>query len=129
LLPSRVYADDRALDPTFGGNGRVTTDFFGTREAAFDVVVQSDGKIIAGGFALDPVSRRGDFALARYLVDGTLDASFGSGGKVATDFFGGDDSIKTLVLQPDGKIVAAGGTTIGLDFIFAAARYTASGAL
>src|SRR5207244_13533384 len=48
---------------------------------------------------------------------------------VATDFFGGDDSIKALVLQPDGKIVAAGGTTIGFDFIFAAARYTASGAL
>jgi uncharacterized delta-60 repeat protein len=64
----------------------------------------------------------GDFALARYHPDGTLDTSFGTGGLVLTDF-GSSESASALVLQSDGKLVAAGGS---IDD-FALARYNPNG--
>src|SRR4030095_13605403 len=72
------------LDTTFGTNGTVTTDF-GAPAGLASVAVQPDGKIVAAGTVSSPVSLT-DFALSRYNTDGTLDASFGAGGKVTTDF-------------------------------------------
>ena len=51
------------------------------------------------------------FALARYKPDGTLDESFGTAGKVTTEFLGFDDSANAIAIQSDGKIVAAGGAS------------------
>src|SRR6266516_3631488 len=73
---------------------------------AHGVAVQPDGKLVAVGVA--KTSRSGDFALARYNTNGSLDATFGTGGKVTTDFNGNDDAANAVVLQPDGKIVVAG---------------------
>jgi uncharacterized delta-60 repeat protein len=92
------------LDATFGAGGRVTTDFAGDDDQAFAVVLQPDGKIVAAGVA--KTSRSADFALARYNANGTLDTTFGTGGRVTTDFAGDDDQAFAVVLQPDGKIVA-----------------------
>ena len=56
-----------------------------------------------------PVADGNDFALARYLPNGTLDATFSGDGRVLTDFgSGSDDYAFALALQPDGKIVVAG---------------------
>src|SRR5205823_15061950 len=65
------------------------------------------------------------FALARYNRDGSLDESFGSGGKVLTDIgpFGG--TAQALAIEPNGKIVAAGDNISG----FALVRYNADGSL
>jgi len=72
------------LDPTFGTGGKVTTDFGGTGATARTVAVQANGQILTAGVAgFNGVS---NFALARYKSDGTLDASFGSGGLVMTAF-------------------------------------------
>src|SRR5918992_2510693 len=60
------------LDPTFDGDGKVTTDFAGSFEIAGAVAIQGDGKIVAAGTAAD-VSGISDFALARYNADGSLD--------------------------------------------------------
>ncbi len=111
------------LDPTFGSGGRVVTDFLG-EEHARAVVVQPDGKIVVGGtrFLGDNL----DFALARYQLDGTLDPTFGSGGRVTTDFSAGDDQLTELLLQPDGKIVAIGERNFGTS---AMARYEPDGSL
>src|ERR687896_155175 len=65
------------LDPTFDGDGKVTTDFAGSPDQAFGVAIQGDGKIVAAGLA--SVSGIDDFALARYNTDGSLDTTFGSG--------------------------------------------------
>lgn len=129
IPPRPVFAQAGTLDPTFGADGRVTTDFFGSREQARDVVVQRDGRIIAAGSADNPArGTRSDFALARYNVDGSLDTSFSGDGRVATDFFGSFDGIEAVALQPDGKIVAAGGAfTPGGAAQFALARYNADG--
>src|SRR4029077_6784097 len=86
-----------------------------------------DGKLIAAGLAV--VGARGVFALARYHSDGNLDASFGSGGKLTTDFGGSDQRPFALVLQPDGKLVAAGSARTGSRDDFALVRYDSSGSL
>ena len=68
------YNVDGSLDGTFSGDGKVTTDFTRREDLAYAVAIQSDGKIVAAGRA---GGGRGRFALARYNVDGTLDATFG----------------------------------------------------
>src|SRR5262245_12852436 len=121
------YNSNGTLDASFGTGGRVITDFGGADDGAEAVALQPDGKIVAAGFA------RGsdfDFALTRYNGDGTVDASFGTGGRVTTDFAGFSDTAYAVALQPDGKIVAAGSAGIvGEGFNFAVARYNSDGAL
>jgi len=107
------------LDPSFGGDGKVTTDFNG--QAGANAVVVQDGKLVAAGFGL--AGSIVDFALARYRHNGTLDPTFGTGGKVTTDLAGGEDRAEALVVQ-DGKPVAAGSTiTASGGQRFALARY------
>jgi uncharacterized delta-60 repeat protein len=130
LMPDAVSAQAGALDPAFDGDGRIVTDFFGGREQAHDVVIQPDGRIIAAGFAIDPATATaGDFALSRYNVDGSLDASFGANGRVATDFFLDNDNIDAIAMQPDGKIIAVGFASRGGAVHLAMARYNTDGAL
>src|SRR6266568_281258 len=128
--PVGAQAAPGDLDATFCTGGKVTTDFAGDSDHARAVAIQTDGKIVAAGKATN--SRRGgeDFALARYNPNGTLDTTFGTGGKVTTDFAGDADQAFALVLQTDGKIVAAGEATSsrrGEDF--ALARYNPNGTL
>ncbi|GIE28105.1 hypothetical protein Ait01nite_011500 [Actinoplanes italicus] len=120
------YRRDGTLDPAFGSGGKVSTDFGGTSDTAKAMVRQPDGKIVVAGNTQNyPVSD--DIALARYRADGTLDTSFGSGGRVVTRF-GGNSSAAALVLQADGKLVVAGETSAdGIDF--ALARYHRDGTL
>ena len=94
-----------ALDMSFGGTGHVAVDFGGP-SGAFALAVQPDGKLVLGGFAHPAGSD--DYALARLLSDGTLDAGFGAGGKVATDFALGQQGMRALRILPSGKIVGAG---------------------
>jgi len=125
------YNPNGTLDATFGTGGKVATDFDGFNDDAFAVLVQPDGKIVAVGSAKHPTNYY-DFALARYLPNGTIDTTFGSGGKVRTDFgTRGYDQARAAVLQPDGKIVAAGFAISqnGGAWNFAVARYGTNGAL
>ncbi len=72
-----------------------------------------------------------DFAVARFNADGSLDLSFGNGGKVTTDFNGQTDRAFAVAIQGDGKIVVAGSATpaSGISTDFAVARYDGEGAL
>src|SRR5215217_6127747 len=73
------------LDPTFGNGGIVTTDF-GIPSNDFGAsVVQADGKVVVAGYSFEAGTGL-DFAVARYNADGSLDASFGIGGRVLIDF-------------------------------------------
>ena len=118
------YLPDGRLDPTFGIGGRVTSDFEGGRAEA--LVLQPDGKLVAAGFLRNGGTQ--DFVLVRYLPDGHLDPSFGVGGMVTTDF-GNDDRASSLVLQPDGKLVAAGDSNAGVSGDFTVVRYLPDGRL
>src|SRR4030095_5109302 len=117
------YNTDGTPDLGFGVGGKVTTDFDGHTDAACASLVQPDGKLVAVGSAI--TANFYDFAAARYLPNGTLDSGFGVGGKVRTDFNGGSlEQADGAVLQPDGKIVAAGTSIFngGLTQPFAIAR-------
>jgi uncharacterized delta-60 repeat protein len=118
LAPAAQGAGE--LDSSFDTDGRVLTDFGGD-DRGRDVAVQADGKIVVVG------ESGGDFALARYNPNGSLDPTF-SGGKVLTDF-GGTDSASGVAIQADGRIVAAGSTFDGSGETFALARYNPDGTL
>jgi uncharacterized delta-60 repeat protein len=121
------YNTDGSLDTTFGGTGKVTTDFTSGEDFAFAVAVQADGKIVAGG---DSGSRNPKFALTRYNTDGSLDPTFAGDGKVTTDFSSYPDDLLALAIQPDSKILAVGGNGFGdPNEDFAMARYNTDGSL
>jgi uncharacterized delta-60 repeat protein len=127
------YNGDGSLDTSFGTNGRLTTNFTaGGQASAQGVVVQADGKIVAAGSASAPGGPM-TFALARYNADGTLDSTFGVGGKVITAPVAGNPAwINDLALQPDGKIVVAGSSQDPKNArisSFALARYNADGSV
>jgi uncharacterized delta-60 repeat protein len=119
------YTLGGGLDTTFGGDGKVTTNFGPGTDWVNALAVQPDGKIVAVG-ADRPA--RGDnlrLALARYNTDGSLDASFSGDGKLTTNFTSGYDYAEDVVLQTDGKIIVAGEARGQ----FALARYDAEGRL
>ncbi len=125
------YNPDGTPDATFGNGGQVSTDFVGFEDDAFSVLIQPDGKIVAVGSANDPATFY-DFAAARYLSNGMIDATFGVAGKVSNDFgAAGFDRARSAALQADGKIVAAGFAISQNGGVqnFAVARYTANGIL
>ena len=116
------------LDPTFGGDGRVTTDPTPGVDSLNAVVVQPDGKVVAAG----DVNSAAEIAVVRYLEDGTPDPDFGGGdGIVTTDVSGAaaTDFVQDLALQPDGKLVAVGTAVVGGENVFAIARYLPGGGL
>lgn len=126
LAVARVTADG-ALDPTLGGNGKVTTAVSVSYEEARDVVVQPDGDIVVAGFVYAQSSD--DFLLVRFIDNGLLDEEFAGGaGFVRTRITASEDRCQSVILQPDGKIVAAGWTTAG-NRNFAAIRYLEDGSL
>jgi uncharacterized delta-60 repeat protein len=125
------YTTTGTLDPTFGGDGRVTTELAFGSAIAMGVSIQTNGRIVVAGCADSggPPPSRSAFVLARYLSDGTLDASFGGG--LVTTRFGSNSCANGLTIQPNGKIVAVGGyrTSEGVEGGFAVARYLPSGRL
>jgi len=126
------YLPNGTLNSSFGDSGQVLSPRFpqSRRDFANSMIVQVNNKILVAGYAQTRFFAQ--FALARYLPDGSLDNSFGNNGQVLTTFttcspndsFGND-----LAVQADGKIVVAG-TAQGLDCDpkanFALARYNAT---
>src|SRR5882672_4139332 len=108
-LEERRFLSVGGLDPSFGIGGKVTTDFSGGNDQGRQVVAGADGKIVVIGNTNGPAgSGFQNFGLARYNDDGSLDASFGNGGKVITDFNSSFDFGLAVQIQSDGKILAAG---------------------
>jgi uncharacterized delta-60 repeat protein len=108
-----------SASPAFDYSGAPGLDQ--AQDSAGAVAVQANGQAVAGGAHFLSTS---PFGLARVNPDGTLDAGFGSGGVLTTTFNGGE-GVGAVVIQPDGKIIAAGfseNNTTGHVFI-ALARY------
>jgi uncharacterized delta-60 repeat protein len=126
------YNANGSLDTTFGVGGMVKTDFYGLFDAAQAVALQTNGKIVVGGTAYLSGAYPGQFMLARYNLDGTLDTTFGSGGIVTNDY---GFVIRDLTIQPNGRIVAVGEAAPGAEATsrfytnFVVLRYNANGSL
>jgi uncharacterized delta-60 repeat protein len=123
------YNPDGTLDGSFGIGGTATSpfDFPGSFDQVGGAVLQPDGKIVMAGSAV--LNQFAVFALARYNSNGTLDAGFGTGGVVTTDFGQLSAEAFSVAVQPDGKIVLAGEANIDGGYDFALARYNSNGTL
>jgi uncharacterized delta-60 repeat protein len=123
------YGTDGKLDSDFGSGGKVSTDFFGGGDdAIISLNITPGGKIIAAGTASRPSSFVVELALARYDTNGSLDPTFGSGGKLTAPLplnFGG---LYALAFQPDGKVVTASVSRSNFED-FGVARYNPDGTL
>jgi uncharacterized delta-60 repeat protein len=120
------YRKDGTLDPTFGGDGKVATNFTSVGDGAVAVALQANGRIVAAGWAKNSLK----FALARYRTDGSRDPDFSGNGKLTTNFTPGEDAAHAVAIQDDGRIVAAGFIGEGSDEPrFALARYDTDGTL
>jgi uncharacterized delta-60 repeat protein len=117
------------LDPSFGAGGTVVTEFPSSYSGARAVAVQADGRIVAAGFAHTNDSIISDFALTRYDASGALDPTFGTGGRVRTDFGGRFDEALAVAAQPDGRVVVAGSSSDANGSDMAVARYNIDGTL
>ncbi|MFA5428664.1 MAG: hypothetical protein WC279_10720, partial [Sulfurimonas sp.] len=146
---ARFNADGSGLDTTFSTDGIATINF-GTETSAHGVAIQSDGKIITVGESNDGNDGDDDIALARFNADGSLDNTFGTGGKVVLsqidDAFNsfehesenGDDTAYSVALDNAGNIYVSGNfgyvgenayqDTIEASFL-AVAKYTTNGIL
>lgn len=115
ILLLRVTAAGNA-DFTFGSNGIVTTDINSGNDGASGVAVQNNGKIVLVGSTSDQTTSTEQYVVARYDSSGLLDTTFGTGGKVTGSIsFGSVSRFASVLLQPDGRIVAAGSYNNGND--------------
>lgn len=122
------HNSDGSLDSGFGSNGSVTTAIGSADDQARALAIQpNDGKIIVAGSAM--IGGNWDIALVRYLPNGALDNSFGNNGKVTRSIGTGDDLGFALALQPDGKIIVGGHTTIQGTVQMVVVRFNSNGTL
>jgi uncharacterized delta-60 repeat protein len=119
------FNPDGSLDQTFGTNGSVQTTFGDSAAEGNDVVLQADGKIIVVGFTgAGSYSSLNNFALIRFNPDGSLDQTFGTGGKVKS----ASGIATSVALTADGKILVGGTYDTGSRG-FILARYNSNGML
>jgi uncharacterized delta-60 repeat protein len=119
------YNTNGTLDNTFGGDGIIVTQIGSSDDFASSLVIQSDEKIVVGGTAR--IGSTDDFAVARYNTSGALDVTFGTNGIVTTPIGSSNDGLRSVILQSDGKIIAAGFSWNGSNYDFALVRYTTAG--
>jgi uncharacterized delta-60 repeat protein len=120
LLLAQLLPDGR-LASGFGntGTGMSIHNLETNSERIASLVLQPDGRIVAGGQTA--VGHHADFAVFRYLPDGSFDETFGRGGVATFDFQGREDRVHAVALQSDGKILAVGQS----EADFALARFNA----
>ena len=116
------------LDLSFDGDGLATADF-GQIETGASVIVLADGRLVLTGWRSPTTANYGDFALVRFLADGTLDTTFGNAG-LATADSGDPDRPHQLIRLPNGNLLVAGSTALtGAPADFLLARFLPNGAL
>jgi uncharacterized delta-60 repeat protein len=130
LIARKVNAQDGQLDMSFADSGKVINSIGSTADIgwsgeAHSTLIQSDGKIIAVGFASD--GSQTFFALIRYNQNGIIDSTFGINGVDTTAIGYSDDKAYSALIQPDGKIIAAGYATENYLHVFALVRYNKDG--
>lgn len=114
------YTSTGALDGSFGSSGVVTTDIQGQADQANCLVLQNDGKLLAGG------TSNAYFAFARYSANGALDTAFGTDGTLlgqVPPVDSGTNAIYAMTVQSNGRIVAAGSYTLSSVPRFALVRF------
>lgn len=125
------FSQAGVLDASFGSQGKATFTLGSSPVQAREVVVQPDGRVLAGGFAT--ISGRERFLLVAFQDSGQVDYDFApdDSGHVTTSVggSGADSRMRALALLPDGRILAGGMATASGTPRAALARYSSDGAL
>ncbi len=123
------YTTNGVLDTTFSSDGKLTTSFGTDDDQCCAVAIQSNGRILAAGYAM--MSNGYHFALARVLTNGTLDTTFSGDGKLTTDFGGPANWAygQSVAVQSDQKILVAGYVGTSTNDHFALVRLSTNGVL
>jgi len=123
----RYHGEDGRLDTSFNGTGKVITSIGPSYDSAGVVALQSDGKLVVAGDTSN--GGQSDFAVVRYVTNGSLDTSFGGTGKIVTNL-GGNEQVTNLAVQADGKIIVVGISRKAANTSeIAIVRYLADGSL
>jgi uncharacterized delta-60 repeat protein len=128
------FNSNGTLDTTFGTGGKTSVYFAGKNDFAIDLTVDAAGKILVCGEATltdtVPAASGYDAALVRLSPNGTLDTTFGAGGKTTLDIGGAQDEFTTVSIQANGQIVLTGeGRLPGHKADVLIARYNTNGTL
>ncbi|MGJ8746083.1 T9SS type A sorting domain-containing protein [Polaribacter sp.] len=118
------YNTDGSIDESFGTNGTTFTNY-SDYDFSFTSLIQTDGKIILGGYFINVTTLQRDLILLRYTNNGILDNTFGNNGITTTDLNNNSrDFGFSLAFQSNNKILFAGYTKEnGNTYDFAIARY------
>lgn len=117
-----------SLDTTFGTLGKVLT-LMNNQCLPYSIALQADGKIVMGGYVLNNPFNN-DYALVRYLSNGSLDTNFGNNGKVITTLSNYGDVIHKVLIQNNGSILVVGNASeLSGDSRISMARYLSTGIL
>jgi len=117
------FNSDGTLDTSFGTSGKVIQPIGSANDYGYSLAIQPDGKILLGG------NCSGDFCIARFNSDGTLDTTFGNSGKIIQPIGSYNDWGQSLAIQPDGKILLGGHYYNGSNDDFCIARFNSDGTL
>ncbi len=120
------FNEDGSLDSSFNNRGYFTKDFFGKDDRCFSIDIQSDGKIVACGFA---EFFNWDLAVIRLNIDGAIDSTFGNNGSKIINIGSYNDVAFSIKTQHDGKIIVCGWTYIFGSWDFAIVRLNSDGSL
>ncbi|QNK77968.1 T9SS type A sorting domain-containing protein [Winogradskyella sp. PAMC22761] len=124
------YNNNGSIDSSFGTNGTTFTNY-SDDDYSYSSLIQSDGKIVIGGFSYNDSTSQRDFILVRYNSDGNIDNTFGNNGITTTDLNNNSSDYGfSLAFQSDNKLLIAGFTYENggtLDSVIA--RYTINGNL
>jgi uncharacterized delta-60 repeat protein len=125
------YQANGSLDTGFGANGEASASFTNFINTPNDAAIQPNGDIVVVGDAQNATDAVNEFALARFTAAGTLDSSFGTGGKVTTSFGGVLNPATAVLVQPNGDILVGGSDlkAAKTPTLTALARYRPNGTL
>ena len=108
------YLPNGTRDTTFGNGGFAALPDVGIASIRPGLAVQSDGKLVWAGEATADNGTNAAFAVVRFTANGTLDQGFGTGGLATTTFANSNvQGAQTVLVQPDGKILAGGAVLFG----------------
>ncbi|MES2837630.1 MAG: T9SS type A sorting domain-containing protein [Bacteroidota bacterium] len=115
------YNNNGSLDNSFGTNGKVITPIGNPESMGYSVCLQADGKIIVAGGSFNNYVAN-NFVLARYNIDGGLDNTFDTDGKLTLSIGNNDDYCDAMIIQTNGDILLGGSSSVGSNSYFTLAR-------
>lgn len=130
LFAMSAFAADGDLDTSFGAGGTVVETFYDALSVNSSVAIQADGKIVVAGYSTVLSTGQTDFTIVRYNTNGTVDATFGTNGKVYADVGGKSDQFPEVFVLQDGKILLAGQSRNAQDIpVISFFRFNSNGAI